>query len=128
MGAEMGNAIANDNLGFMYWTGDGVEQNPEKAIGYFLKALEINPDDCFALLRVGIMYETGDGVKQDIEKALAYYTRAAELGDALSMVRIGYILQRYRRGEGPPEDNRVLSESGGNRKRRSAEQRRLVLP
>ena len=65
-------------LGRCYFNGNGVEQNYNEAIKWFMKAAsQGEPDSIFHL---AICYGNGLGVEQDNEKSLHYLITAANLG------------------------------------------------
>ena len=93
--ADNGNAVAQNNLGYMYETGQGVEQNYAKAIEYYTKAAEQGHAD--AQNNLGCIYGKGQSVKQNYAKAIEYYTKAAEQGNAYAQINLGYV---YETGQG----------------------------
>ena len=89
--ANEGDACAQNNLGWMYKYGRGVEQSYEKAAGWYLKAAEQGYAD--AQCNLGFMYELGDGVEQSYEKAVEWYLKAAEQGLARAQNNLGFMYQ-----------------------------------
>ena len=85
--ANEGDACAQNNLGWMYKYGRGVEQSYEKAAGWYLKAAEQGYAD--AQCNLGFMYELGDGVEQSYEKAVEWYLKAAEQGNTDAQYKLG---------------------------------------
>ena len=73
--AERGNAIAQFNLGFMYYNGEGVPQDYAKALQWYRKAAEQGHAE--AQNNLGFMYEDGQGVPQDYAHAHMWYNLAA---------------------------------------------------
>ncbi|MCH5292250.1 MAG: sel1 repeat family protein, partial [Treponema sp.] len=65
--AERGDAEAQNELGEMYYDGEGVEQDYDKAFDWFLKSAE--QGNASAQMRLGFMYWCGEGVAQNYEKA-----------------------------------------------------------
>ena len=66
--ADLGNADAQNNLGNMYASGDGVRRDPREAFRWYMKAAE---QGCAAAeINLGRMYETGDGVSVSFAKAV----------------------------------------------------------
>jgi tetratricopeptide (TPR) repeat protein len=78
--ALQGDALAQKNLGTMYANGNGVEQDYEEAVKWYLKAAE--QGDAGAQNNLGRMYAEGDGVAQDYEEAENWWRKAAEQGNA----------------------------------------------
>lgn len=97
-----GNSHAQELLGFMYYSGDGVKRDYAKAFSYFQKSA--NQGNSRALFALGGMYFAGDGVKQDYKQALILFKQAAERGDTDALVYIGVI---YRSGYGVEVDNKI---------------------
>ena len=73
-------AKVQNNLGMMYYHGEGIKQNDAEALRWFTKAAE--QGDAEAQTNLGVMYLKGEGVKQDDAEALRWFTKAAEQGDA----------------------------------------------
>ena len=66
--AESGSAEAQYRLGGMYYTGQGVRLDNDRALEWYRKAAEQgNPD---AQYRLGRLYDKGLSVRQDYAKAL----------------------------------------------------------
>ena len=93
--AEQGNANAQFMLGDMYYTGEGIAQNYEKAARLFQKAAE--QGDANAQYVLGGMYHNGEGVAVNYAEAEKWYRKAAEQGEALAQYDLG---DMYRNGEG----------------------------
>ena len=55
----------------MYYQGDGIEQDKQKAVYWYTKAAKQNHSE--AQYNLALMYEKGEGVKQDKEKAIYWY-------------------------------------------------------
>ena len=75
-----GDAIAQNNLGVMYATGEGVPQDAAEAVRWYRLAAE--QGYAIAQNNLGFMYDTGEGVPQDAVEAVRWYRRAAEQGHA----------------------------------------------
>ena len=86
-------------LGYIYETGDGVEQDGAKAVEWYTKAADLGDSD--AMNSLGYMYETGNGVEQDGAKAVEWYTKAADSGHTDAMNYLGYI---YEHGDVVEQD------------------------
>ena len=74
--AEAGDATGACNLGYLYETGEGVEQSWEQAVTYYRQAAERGQARGQYLL--GWCYEHGKGVKADAAKARQLYQASAE--------------------------------------------------
>ena len=87
-GAEIGNAGAMTNLGFMYENGWGVPQSYEDAIAWYEKGAAAG--NAISMANMGLMYEKGRGVEADLDKAFAWYGKGAEAGNAQAMASLAY--------------------------------------
>ena len=65
--ANQGVALAQYNLGLMYYNGRGVIQDDKQAVYWYQKAA--NQGDASAQLNLGVMYANGRGVIQDDKQA-----------------------------------------------------------
>jgi len=97
--AEKGDAIAQEDLGFRYYTGQGVEKSQAEAIKWFSKAAK--QGRASAQCRLGLMYYEGQGVKKDYAEAMKWYRKAADQGYAEAQGIVGVL---YRNGEGAVKD------------------------
>jgi TPR repeat protein len=98
-GADLGNANAQDMLGWMYANGHGVPQDYQQAIAWYRRAADRG--DANAQFSVGLMYDTAKGVAQNYEEAASWYRKAAEQGNADAQNSLGSL---YAKGEGVPQD------------------------
>ncbi|NNK95299.1 MAG: sel1 repeat family protein [Desulfobacterales bacterium] len=74
--ANKGDALSQNELGFLYSQGKGVEQNSEKAYDWFREAAL--QGSAIAQYNVGIIWYTGDGVAEsDLKQAYAWFSVAA---------------------------------------------------
>ena len=94
--AKIGNAAAQNNLGNMYATGEGVEQNYETAKGWYEKSAK--QGYAAAQNNLGIMYANGEGVEQNYETAKGWYEKGGRTraGGRASRIRLS-LCQRQRR-------------------------------
>ena len=97
--AEQGYAKAQNHLGFMYYSGQGVNQDNSKALEWFKKAAEQGLTA--AQNNLGATYENDLGVNQDYSKALEWYNKAAEQGDTTAQNNLGLM---YKKGRGVNQD------------------------
>ena len=73
-----GDAGSCVDLGNLYYDGDDVKQDYNKAMGFYSKACEMgHTKGCYHL---GILYYNGKGVKQDYKKAIKFLNKACDLG------------------------------------------------
>ena len=77
--AEQGNASAQFNLGWMYYTGQGVPQDYKEAVKWYCLAAE--QGYASAQCSLGEMHYGGEGVPQDYAEAIRLWKLAAEQGD-----------------------------------------------
>jgi hypothetical protein len=76
--AKEGDAEAQNNLGYMYLNGLGVEQNDAEALRWYTKAAE--QGHAYAQFHLGVKYYNGEGVKQNDAEAVRWFTKSAEQG------------------------------------------------
>ena len=99
--ANEGDAKAQANLGYMYYVGEGVQQNYEEAVNWYRKAaVQGDPD---AQYNLAVAYAFGEGITQDFTEAATWYRRAAEQGHILAQYSLGI---SYAYGEGVRQDAR----------------------
>lgn len=98
--AEQGNASAQSDLGVMYFSGNGISQDYQKAFEWFSKAAP--QGDIQAQYSLGFMYHQGQGVAQNYAKAAQWYSQAAEQNDAFAQFTLGYM---YLSGLGVAQDD-----------------------
>jgi len=72
--AEMGLAIANGNLGFMYLRGHGVNIDNKVSFEYFLKAAELG--NVMAMNQVADMLRDGVGVSKSMKRSNSFRMKA----------------------------------------------------
>ncbi|MDO8464206.1 MAG: tetratricopeptide repeat protein [Gallionella sp.] len=87
------------DLGNMFRSGWGVEQNDGEAVYWYHKAAE--QGDSGGQFNLGVMYEDGCGVEQNPELAVYWYRKAAEQGDTAAQFNLGVI---YSEGQGVRQD------------------------
>ena len=97
--AEQGDAIAQFNLGLLYYYGDGVPQDYVKAASWYRKAAEQG----YAGAQAGLaaLYYKGEGVSQDYTATAFWFRKAAEQGDINAQLALGGL---YHAGQGVPQD------------------------
>ncbi len=77
--AALGNAYAQNNLGFMYVKGAGVPQDYAEAVKWFRFAAE--QGNAGGQYNLGLVYGNGQGVPQDYVRAYMWFGLAAAQGD-----------------------------------------------
>ncbi len=100
LAAGQGHVLAMSNLGVLYASGRGVEQNDKEA--FRLYSLAVDKGDVGAMTNLGIFYASGRGVAQDDSKAVELWTVAATKGDALAMSNLGMM---YANGRGTEQSD-----------------------
>ena len=98
--AEQGNARAQDYLGILYASGQGVQQDYQQALKWYRKAAE--QGEAFGQYSLGWMYEKGLGVKQDYQQAVHWIQKAADQGLADAQYNLGVM---YENGDGVQQDD-----------------------
>jgi TPR repeat protein len=97
--AEHGNAIAQYNLGVMYYKGESVHQSYPDAVFWYRHAAW--QGDASAQLELGVMCYKGQGTLQNYAEALTWFRKAADQGSAQAQINLGAI---YANGQGVPQD------------------------
>ena len=77
--AEQGDALAQYNLGILYFNGGGVPKDYQQALRWF--RLAADQGEALAQTKIAIMYDDGQGVPHDIVQAHKWYNLAATNGD-----------------------------------------------
>ncbi|MGH8282996.1 MAG: TonB family protein [Gammaproteobacteria bacterium] len=97
--AEKGDLEAQDDVGYMYETGEGAPLDYQQAVIWYRRAADQGyaPSE----RHLGYMYGEGLGVQQDYGQAVIWYQRAAQQGDAWAENNMGYL---YETGFGVPKD------------------------
>jgi TPR repeat protein len=93
--ANQGNARAQHELGFMYWSGQGVRKDYAEAIKWYRRAAEQGYAN--AQWSLGHMYRTGTGLPQSYAEAFKWFRLSAEQGYAGSQDALG---DMYSNGQG----------------------------
>lgn len=79
--AELGNPIAQNNLGYFYRSGiSGLNKDYQKAMMWFLKAAEYNSP--IAQTRIGDMYYKGEGVEKNLDESIKWHLKSASQDSA----------------------------------------------
>lgn len=97
--AEHGNAIAQYNLGVMYYKGDGVPQSYPNAVFWYRHAAW--QGDASAQLGLGVLCYNGQGTLQSYTEALTWFRQAADQGSVQAQINLGAM---YANGQGAPQD------------------------
>ena len=97
--AEAGNALAQYNIGVMYYEGQVVEQDFKEAIKWYRRAAEGNHSH--AQCNLGVMYANGVGVKRDSTEAVKWYRMSVKQNNAAAQFNLGVM---YVNGAGVEKD------------------------
>jgi TPR repeat protein len=77
------------NVGYMYFSGNGVKENVFESIKWFKEAAYLRVSE--AMFNLGCIYEFGDStVKQDYNEAFKWYMKATQLKHSGTMFKVGY--------------------------------------
>lgn len=85
--AESGNKDAQYNLGLMYYEGENIETDYEKAVYWITKSAE--QGYAKAQYSLGMIYYKGENI--DIDKAHEWFQKAAEQGHVKAQFKLGYM-------------------------------------
>jgi len=85
--AEAGEPAAQFDLGLMYATGAGVDQDDAAAASWYRKAADRN--FAAAQVNLGAAYHDGRGVPRDAAAAITWYRKAADQGNAAGQYNLG---------------------------------------
>ena len=97
--ADKGDVSAQNNLGYMYYNGQGVPQDYAEATTWYRKAADQGYLD--AQYRLGVMYYKGLGVTQDDTQAESWFRKAADQSNPQAQYALGFM---YANGRGVPKD------------------------
>lgn len=92
--ANAGDAVAQDDLGVMYYNGEAVPQDYVEAVRWF--RLAADQGLAAAQLDLGVMYDRGRGVPQDYVEAVRWYRLAVDQGLAAAQYNLGFMYDRGR--------------------------------
>lgn len=97
--AAEGDRLAQFLLGLMYEDGDGVPQDYDEAVRWYMAAAASGY--AAAEARLGYLYDFGRGRAEDKAQAVSWYKRAAQNGSAAGQLALGML---YASGEGVKQD------------------------
>ena len=89
--AEKGIPDWENNLGFCYIYGHGVEKNVAEGTNWYKKAMEHGSTD--ALFNLGVSYYQGEGVVKDLQEAKRLFEKSSAQGYDKAQLFIGIILE-----------------------------------
>ncbi len=97
--ADAGDAKAQYLMGYLYYQGQGVPQDDEKAFEFFRNASDKGHVEAQTFL--AFMYDAGRGVPQNKKKAFELYQASADEGDITATINLGVM---YYKGDGIPQN------------------------
>jgi hypothetical protein len=97
--AMQGDAIAQHDLGTIYYNGEGVTQDYSEAMKWLRKSADQGLADSQFFL--GVMYDKGLGVPHDSTEAVEWTSRAAKQGHGGALIELGCM---YALGHDVPQD------------------------
>lgn len=97
--AELGNHSAQNNVGYMYETGEGVKADMSLAVHMY--RLAADGGNRAAQHNLGYLFYVGKGVLQDYGKAYQWFLKAAGQGSPGAQNNLGVM---FEYGQGVPED------------------------
>lgn len=101
LAAKQNNANAQNNLGYMYMNGRGVEKDEKIAYELFRQAATQGQAD--AQFYLGSMHEHGKGIKKDEKIASEHYKQAADQGYSDAQIKLAVM---YQDGKGVVKDEK----------------------
>lgn len=108
--AFAGDAVAQNNLGCAYSSGDGVAKNLKEAFMWFERSAK--QGNKYAQYNIGRYYEYGWGTIKNIQSALEWYKLSAEQGYGQAANKLGEIYEKgYKHSLVESVSNRDLSET-----------------
>ena len=97
--AKKGNIAAQYNIGRMFYLGQGVPKDYNKAIKWFELSAKKGYSD--AQVFIGNMYDRGHGVLKNFKVAAKWFKIASEQNNAMAQSKLGVL---YLKGEGVIKD------------------------
>jgi TPR repeat protein len=97
--AEAGDAEAQSDAGWAYYTGTGVPQNTDEAVKWLRRSAQLG--NASGQNRLGVAYQQGQGVPKDARRAVALYRQAADQGLLQAQLNLAWT---YNRGLGVRRD------------------------
>src|SRR3990167_3713778 len=90
--AQLNDKEALNDLGSLYFTGNGIKKNDKKALEYYERAAK----QCYpnAQFNLGVMYEQGFGVEKNIMQAIDYYELAAKQNYLPAQFNLAYLYEK----------------------------------
>jgi hypothetical protein len=97
--AGAGDAVAMNNIGTLYYSGQGLPQDYRQAMTWYRKSADRR--NTSSMCCIGALYASGKGVAQDYQQAMTWWLKAADAGDTYATCCIGAL---YANGQGVAQD------------------------
>jgi len=97
--AEQGHAGAQNELGAMYFHGEGVSEDFKESVKWFRKAAD--QGNAAAQYNLGVRYAKGQGVVQNFNEAFKLWKKISDQGYADAQASLGWM---YYLGDGVSKD------------------------
>jgi len=88
LAADQGNSCAQNNLGYCYVKGEGVQKNFVEAFKY--QKLSAENANSSGQNELGVLYYNGYGCSKNESEAIRWYTMSAEQGNSWGQNNLGY--------------------------------------
>jgi len=105
LAAKNGEVDAQKELGSLYFTGEGVQQDFAQALYWYTQAAE--QGHAVATYNVGVLHDKGLGLKKDYKEAGKWYRKSADLGYSTAQYNLGIM---YEYGQTVKEDPALAME------------------
>lgn len=96
--ADQGYDMAQERLFEMYYDGDGVPKDYEKAIKWIKEIAKNDKHDSGAQYQLAMMYENGEGVTKDYKQMIKWLIKAAENDSKQAQMNLGVIYYHGDKG------------------------------
>ena len=100
-GASLNSSESMTLLGAYYSEGILFEQDYQKALEYYYKAIDIDANNSSAQFNIGQAYYYGEGVEQDYKKAFEWLVKSAKQDYSLAQIQLA---EMYFSGKGVRKD------------------------
>ena len=95
--ADQGNAVAQYNLGVMYYEGECVTQDYKEAVKWY--RLSADQGNASAQYYLGVMYDNGQGVTQHYVRAHMWMNIAASAGNKTAQSDCNVVAKKMSRAQ-----------------------------
>ena len=91
LAAKNGEADAQKELGSLYFTGEGVQQDFAQALHWYTLAAEQGHP--VATYNIGVLHDKGLGLKKDYKEAGKWYRKSADMGYSTAQYNLGIMYE-----------------------------------